>query len=116
MLPLLAILLFTPVQNITCIYNISSIGALLGCDNTGTQGYFGIIVVLVLWVIGIFGLVAMGNDLEIAGLAVSFICTWITLILMALAIVNPLFIIVFIACDILFFILIQTKGSTQPYR
>jgi hypothetical protein len=113
---LLPILFYTHVANITCLYNVSDIGGLLGCDNTATNGYLGMVVLLAILIVGTFGLVAMGVDLEIAGLSVSIICTLLCVIMIALAIVNPLYILLFVSVDVLCFAATMLKNSTQPYR
>lgn len=111
-------LFFVHVNNITCIYNITDIGSLLGCDNTATNGYMGIVVLVAVFIIGLFGLMAVGIDLELAALTIGVVCTFIGVIMAAFQppLIDPLYLLVFVVVDILAFAAAMMKGSTSPYR
>lgn len=112
-------LFFAHVNNITCIYNITDIGTLASCDNTATNGYMGMVLLVAIFVIGLFGLMAVGIDLELAALSIGIVCTFIGAIMAAwqpTPLIDPLYLLVFVVVDILAFAAAMMKGSTSPYR
>ena len=114
MLPLITFLLFTPV-NYTYPTACASFPCLMSWVNTTTNGLGGLIISLCFFAILFVGMLMTGVDLEPAGLTASFISCFITLALIGLGTMNPLYLLIYIASASIFFVLAWTKGASDPY-
>lgn len=112
-------LLFSPVilviANLTCSMNVTSINTMFACANQYAYGDLGIAISAFLFVIILSGLIYKGSDIAVAGLSAAFICTFVSLALIGLNVMPDLFILVYVALDALFFMMLQFRGSTSPY-
>ncbi len=107
-------ILLTHIANIS-YSNATTITGLFQWANSVTGGILGLIIDAALWVLMLFGGIMLGQDIEISGLAASFISIWVSIGLIGLQILNPIFITPFIAAAMLFFILTYSRGITRPY-
>lgn len=117
MIPLMMILplLFAHQANLTYPTDCTSFNCLMQWGNTITDGYAGIIINAVFFAILIGGLLMSGVDVESAALIASFVSVFIALALIAIGILTPYFIFVWIAAMVVFFLLGNTKGVSNPY-
>ncbi len=95
--------------------NCSTFTGWMQWSNTQADGYLGLLISLAFFAIILMGLVMMGNDLEIALLAASFFCIFLSVGLIGMGVFPAAALVVYVGGAALGFIMSNSKGISKPY-